>query len=113
MLSAGALPWVIPALDPKIPIYAGSFVMQLVCRRLQEYNLYNPDRYATTTAPTVTTLPACGHGLGSELHVCFASCENLRGNSRQQLPQLGAESVLGTLVSGLLQVQGDRHAAGL
>jgi hypothetical protein len=43
-VGVGALPWVIPALDPKTPIYAGSFVMQLVCRRLQEYNLYNPDR---------------------------------------------------------------------
>jgi hypothetical protein len=41
---SGALPWVIPALDPKTPVYAGSFVMQLVARRLQEYNLYNPDR---------------------------------------------------------------------
>jgi mRNA degradation ribonuclease J1/J2 len=40
----GALPWVIPALDPSTPVYAGSFVMQLVARRLQEYNLYNPDR---------------------------------------------------------------------
>lgn len=42
---AGALPWVIPALDPKTPVYAGSFVMQLVARRLQEYNLYNPERW--------------------------------------------------------------------
>ncbi|WIA08050.1 hypothetical protein OEZ85_007517 [Tetradesmus obliquus] len=41
----GALPWVIPALDPATPVYAGSFVMQLVARRLQEYNLYNPDRF--------------------------------------------------------------------
>jgi metal-dependent hydrolase (beta-lactamase superfamily II) len=40
----GALPWVIPALDPSTPVYAGSFVMQLVARRLQEYNLYNPER---------------------------------------------------------------------
>lgn len=40
----GALPWVVPALDPKTPIYAGSFVMQLVARRLQEFNLYNPER---------------------------------------------------------------------
>eukprot|EP00882_Tetradesmus_deserticola_P006073 GHRQ01006393.1.p1 GENE.GHRQ01006393.1~~GHRQ01006393.1.p1 ORF type:complete len:401 (+),score=131.59 GHRQ01006393.1:181-1383(+) len=41
----GALPWVIPALDPKTPVYAGSFVMQLVARRLQEFNLYNPERF--------------------------------------------------------------------
>jgi mRNA degradation ribonuclease J1/J2 len=40
----GAMPWVLPALDPKVPIYAGAFVMQLVARRLQEYNLYNADR---------------------------------------------------------------------
>jgi mRNA degradation ribonuclease J1/J2 len=41
----GALPWVIPALDPSTPVYAGSFVMQLVARRMQEYNLYNPERW--------------------------------------------------------------------
>jgi mRNA degradation ribonuclease J1/J2 len=40
----GALPWVLPALDPSTPIYAGSFVLQLVARRLQEYNLYDPTR---------------------------------------------------------------------
>jgi Metallo-beta-lactamase superfamily len=40
----GALPWVIPALDPATPVYAGSFVMQLVARRLQEYNLYDASR---------------------------------------------------------------------
>ena len=33
----GALPWVIPALDPSTPVYAGSFVMALVKRRLIEY----------------------------------------------------------------------------
>jgi len=26
----GALPWVIPALDPGTPVYAGAFAMQLV-----------------------------------------------------------------------------------
>ncbi len=31
----GALPWVIPALDPATPIYAGGFPMQLIKRRLQ------------------------------------------------------------------------------
>eukprot|EP00879_Flechtneria_rotunda_P017604 GHRR01018454.1.p1 GENE.GHRR01018454.1~~GHRR01018454.1.p1 ORF type:complete len:532 (+),score=154.50 GHRR01018454.1:191-1786(+) len=41
----GALPWVIPALDPTTPVYAGSFVMQLVARRLQEFNLYTPERF--------------------------------------------------------------------
>lgn len=43
----GALPWVVPALDPATPIYAGSFVHQLVQRRLQEYNLYDPQRFKT------------------------------------------------------------------
>jgi mRNA degradation ribonuclease J1/J2 len=54
----GALPWVIPALDPSTPVYAGSFVMQLVARRLQEYNLYNPDRWARL------------RGLGFAVRVC-------------------------------------------
>lgn len=40
----GAMPWVVPALDPATPIYAGGFVLQLVTRRLQEYNLYEPSR---------------------------------------------------------------------
>jgi mRNA degradation ribonuclease J1/J2 len=40
----GAMPWVVPALDPATPIYAGAFVLQLVTRRLQEYNLYEPSR---------------------------------------------------------------------
>lgn len=40
----GALPWVIPALDPTVPVYAGGFVLQLVARRLQEFNLYDPAR---------------------------------------------------------------------
>lgn len=31
----GALPWVVPALDPATPIYAGGFPMQLIKRRLQ------------------------------------------------------------------------------
>ena len=40
----GALPWVVPALDPQVPIYGGGFVLQLVARRLQEFNLYDPNR---------------------------------------------------------------------
>lgn len=40
----GALPWVIPALDPTTPIYAGAFPMQLIKRRLQEFNLYDENR---------------------------------------------------------------------
>jgi len=43
----GALPWVIPALDPNTPVYAGSFVMALVKRRLVEYGLWNGDRFHT------------------------------------------------------------------
>eukprot|EP00271_Cylindrocystis_brebissonii_P002899 TRINITY_DN13655_c0_g2_i1.p1 TRINITY_DN13655_c0_g2~~TRINITY_DN13655_c0_g2_i1.p1 ORF type:complete len:1160 (-),score=309.56 TRINITY_DN13655_c0_g2_i1:418-3897(-) len=35
----GALPWVIPALDPSTPIYATAFTMELVKRRLKEYRL--------------------------------------------------------------------------
>lgn len=36
----GALPWVIPALDPSTPIYAGLFTMQLIQRRMKEFNLW-------------------------------------------------------------------------
>ncbi|KAG2451327.1 hypothetical protein HYH02_003932 [Chlamydomonas schloesseri] len=43
----GALPWVVPALDPATPIYASSFVMQLVKRRLTEYNLWDEKRFKT------------------------------------------------------------------
>jgi beta-CASP RNase J family ribonuclease len=41
----GALPWVVPALDPSCPIYTTSFVSQLVTRRLTEFTLYNPNRF--------------------------------------------------------------------
>ena len=37
----------VPALDPNTPIYAGSFVMRLVQRRLTEFSLFNPDRFKT------------------------------------------------------------------
>ena len=36
----GALPWVIPALDPNTPVYAGLFTMQLIQRRMKEFNLW-------------------------------------------------------------------------
>ena len=36
----GALPWVIPALDPSTPVYAGLFTMQLIARRMKEFNLW-------------------------------------------------------------------------
>ncbi|CAI7924278.1 unnamed protein product [Closterium sp. NIES-53] len=35
----GALPWVLPALDPSTPVFATGFTMQLVKRRLKEHNL--------------------------------------------------------------------------
>lgn len=40
-------PQVVPALDPATPIYASSFVMQLVKRRLTEYNLWDEKRFIT------------------------------------------------------------------
>ena len=41
----GALPWVVPALDPSTPIYAGLFTMQLIKRRMQEFSLWNDKRF--------------------------------------------------------------------
>ena len=51
-LNTASLIWrvlvqVIPALDPNTPIYAGPFTMQLVRRRLQEFNLFNEKRFHT------------------------------------------------------------------
>lgn len=43
----GAMPWVVPGLDPNTPIYAASFVMELVQRRMAEYSLWNPHRFHT------------------------------------------------------------------
>eukprot|EP00850_Spirogloea_muscicola_P012211 SM000078S22070 [mRNA] locus=s78:195221:200717:- [translate_table: standard] len=40
----GAIPWVLPALDPKTPIYATGFTLQLIKRRLKEFNLPMADR---------------------------------------------------------------------
>jgi hypothetical protein len=42
-----ASPQVVPGLDPKTPIYAASFVMQLVQRRMAEYSMWNPNRFHT------------------------------------------------------------------
>ena len=36
----GALPWVVPALDPACKVYACPFVMNLIERRMREYNLW-------------------------------------------------------------------------
>ena len=43
----GALPWVIPALDPSVPIFAGPFTMELIKRRLREFSLFDEDRFRT------------------------------------------------------------------
>lgn len=43
----GAIPWVVPALDPKTPIYAGGFPMQLIKRRMLEYNMWDEKRMRT------------------------------------------------------------------
>ncbi|TYJ42157.1 hypothetical protein E1A91_A03G069200v1 [Gossypium mustelinum] len=40
----GALPWVIPALDPHTPIYASSFTMELIKKRLKENGILVPSR---------------------------------------------------------------------
>ncbi|PNG64202.1 Ribonuclease J 1, partial [Tetrabaena socialis] len=41
----GALPWVVPALDPNTPIYASAFVLELIKKRLSEYNLWDEKRF--------------------------------------------------------------------
>ncbi|CAL8471521.1 g11063 [Coccomyxa elongata] len=43
----GAMPWVVPALDPETPIYSGGFAMQLIKRRMQEYSIWNESRFKT------------------------------------------------------------------
>ncbi|CAL9173187.1 ribonuclease J-like isoform X1 [Musa acuminata AAA Group] len=40
----GALPWVIPALDSHTPIFASSFTMELIKRRLKEFGIFVPSR---------------------------------------------------------------------
>ncbi|XP_038683996.1 ribonuclease J isoform X2 [Tripterygium wilfordii] len=40
----GALPWVIPALDSRTPIYASSFTMELIKKRLKEHGIFAPSR---------------------------------------------------------------------
>ncbi|XP_031258681.1 ribonuclease J-like [Pistacia vera] len=40
----GALPWVIPALDSHTPIYASSFTMELIRKRLKENGIFVPSR---------------------------------------------------------------------
>ncbi|XP_021821509.1 uncharacterized protein LOC110763071 isoform X1 [Prunus avium] len=43
----GALPWVIPALDPRTPIFASSFTMELIKKRLKEHGIFVPSRLKT------------------------------------------------------------------
>ncbi|UPR03080.1 ribonuclease J [Chloropicon primus] len=43
----GALAWVLPGLDPSTPVYATKFVMNLIERRMKEYNLWNTSRFKT------------------------------------------------------------------
>ncbi|XP_019415346.1 PREDICTED: uncharacterized protein LOC109326906 isoform X1 [Lupinus angustifolius] len=40
----GALPWVIPALDSNTPIFASSFTMELIKKRLKEHGIFIPSR---------------------------------------------------------------------
>ncbi|KAB1217349.1 Ribonuclease J [Morella rubra] len=40
----GALPWVIPALDPRTPIFASSFTMELIKKRLKENGIFLSSR---------------------------------------------------------------------
>uniref|UniRef100_A0A2P2LQX5 Uncharacterized protein LOC105640214 n=3 Tax=Rhizophora mucronata TaxID=61149 RepID=A0A2P2LQX5_RHIMU len=40
----GALPWVIPVLDSHTPIYASSFTMELIKKRLKEHGIFVPSR---------------------------------------------------------------------
>nr|XP_027120493.1 ribonuclease J [Coffea arabica] len=40
----GALPWVIPALDASTPIFASSFTMELIKKRLKEFGIFIPSR---------------------------------------------------------------------
>ena len=41
----GALPWVVPALDPGTPIFAGTFTMELVKRRMKEFSIWDDKRF--------------------------------------------------------------------
>ncbi|KAL1814599.1 hypothetical protein ACET3Z_017173 [Daucus carota] len=43
----GALPWVIPALDSRTPIFASSFTMELIKRRLKEFGIFVSSRLKT------------------------------------------------------------------
>lgn len=105
-LVAGALPWVIPALDPKTPIYAGGFVMQLVCRRLQEYNLYNPDRYAVLTHQQFITGCIMRHQHPAALYMwCSAHVGSDSANGQRAVFCLHMHTVLYVLHVPIKQVK--------
>lgn len=36
---------VLPALDPKTPVWAAGYTMQLLSRRMQEFGMWDPDRF--------------------------------------------------------------------
>jgi hypothetical protein len=36
---------VVPALDPDTPIYAGGFALQIIKRRMQEFNMWDENRF--------------------------------------------------------------------
>ena len=40
----GALPWVLPVLDPAVPVFASRFTTRLIEHRLSEHNLWAPQR---------------------------------------------------------------------
>jgi len=40
----GALPWVLPVLDPAVPVFASRFTTRLIEHRLSEHNLWDPER---------------------------------------------------------------------
>lgn len=45
-------PQVVPALDPSTPIFAAGFSMQLIKRRMQEFNIWAEERFHTFTMRT-------------------------------------------------------------
>ena len=41
----GALPWIVPALDRRTPIFANKFTMKLIKKRMTEFGLWDPERF--------------------------------------------------------------------
>ena len=75
----GAMPFVVPLLNRDCKIYASPFTMQLVQRRMEEYNLWDEKRFVTVdvgdkfiagpweieTLRVTHSIPDC---LGTRLH---------------------------------------------